>query len=428
MWEHQQEMLEYIEEQDDVIIEGDMGTGKTRVIVEYLKTMPYRRVLIVCPLGVIRVWGTQFEKWGMPLPYVLLNQKGTQARLKALENFQNGVVVVSYSGYWRSGLYDALRAWVNDGMVVYDECHKLKAPGSRQSRAAYRLYNKTKKHIGLSGTLVTSDYKDIYAIMRGISPSVFGTRYDNFKFAYCVMAVSPAGWPFIVGYKNIDNLHEKLGIVARYWSRKHMILPEKLFVPIPVSLDNPSDYKTLENELIVETGEGLIVAANVLVKTLRLRQMAAGVFSYLKHKLEALEGILAGVGEEPIVIWTNFVKEVQLIEDYLLDHGFSCSVQGLGRHEVEGWERGNTQVLIFQMSAGTEGIDLTRSRINIYMSPSWNLGDWLQSQDRTCRPGNKADSVVYYYLVSENSIEQVVFKALQHKKSVLVTIKEYLGL
>ena len=53
-WAHQTEALEFIAEKPGAMLAMDMGTGKSRVIVDLIARKGYEKVLILAPLSVVQ--------------------------------------------------------------------------------------------------------------------------------------------------------------------------------------------------------------------------------------------------------------------------------------------------------------------------------------------------------------------------------------
>ena len=72
-------------------------------------------------------------------------------------------------------------------------------------------------------------------------------------------------------------------------------------------------------------------------------------------------------------------------------------------------------------TAGGVGIDLTRTRYCVYLSGTFNYGNYEQSLARVHRPGQDRP-VTYYHLIAENTIDVKVYKALSAKEKVIDSV------
>jgi SNF2 family DNA or RNA helicase len=175
LWNHQKEALRHVDRaKGGVGLFMDMGTGKSRVVVEYLNRNHVSLVLILCPLSVVPAWVKQFDLYGTK-PYLILPMKEnwTAARKRTEAEHAEAiararrlplVLIINYESAWRPPLgqiYDATGERVIDpgyflardwDVVCADELHRCKDPQGRASRFLAKLGEQAHKRIGLTGT------------------------------------------------------------------------------------------------------------------------------------------------------------------------------------------------------------------------------------------------------------------------------------
>ncbi|WP_394290595.1 helicase-related protein [Fusobacterium necrophorum] len=80
------------------------------------------------------------------------------------------------------------------------------------------------------------------------------------------------------------------------------------------------------------------------------------------------------------------------------------------------------------MQAGGAGIELQYNSIVVFFSPTWSYQDYEQAMGRAYRNGQK-NKVTVYQFITENTIEEKVYKSLKIKKdfSMHLLNKEDLG-
>ena len=111
-WPHQTEALEFISKKAGSMLAMDMGTGKSRVVVDLVAQQGYEKVLILAPLSVVaNVWPGEFSKHAPGLLNVLpLAGKPTKVRqelaAKALKTGRPTAVVMNYDAVWRAPFAD----------------------------------------------------------------------------------------------------------------------------------------------------------------------------------------------------------------------------------------------------------------------------------------------------------------------------------
>ena len=148
-WSHQQAALEFLAERKAALLDYEMGTGKTKITVDWIANQPAGIHLVICPKKVIPVWESEFAKWSAVrywLCPLVKNSESAKAKAQKVAQFigwkaprpGHKVVVVNYESAWRSGLkeYFLSRTW---DTVVLDESHRMKDPTGRASKFASLL-------------------------------------------------------------------------------------------------------------------------------------------------------------------------------------------------------------------------------------------------------------------------------------------------
>lgn len=437
LWPHQEYVIDYLTKNKRAVAWVIMGGGKTRTTLELIRRVGARRVIVVSPPSVLSVWEGEAAKWNSDLRVVKLDQVSTKKRAEVVRDHigEDCILAVNYQSVWRDPLFDQLRRF-NADMVIFDEVHMLKAAGSKVSRRAATLVAKTERVVGLTGTLIPNGQQDIYGTARAIRPDLFGTNHDKFMRQYFIMG-GFQGRQILGLWDNFkDDFQNKLDQFVVHVDHDYLIksgtieLPEELHQNRFVTLKPKTmkAYRELEEHFITKVEEGYITASNVLVKALRLLQFSSGIMQVddAPHpimvddaKLKATEEWLEEVGSDPAVIWTQFKAEVDEISKMLTKKKISYSQLTGSVKQLADWKAGRTQVLVVNMAAGAEGIDLTRSRHALYFSLSYNYKNYIQSVARTSRPGADVSlPVLYTYLVAADTIDGDVANALVEKHDI----------
>lgn len=438
-WAHQHEATMFAGTMDACLLHCWMGTGKTKIALDTANLRGHRTVLVVCPCSVIDVWRLEAEKHA-PGKWRVLTLQGESVakraqRLRAALDFSERtgrplLVAVNYEVTWREPLAKALRAheW---GMLVFDESHRIKAPGSKQSRAAARI--PAAHRLALTGTPMPHSPLDLYGQYRALDPGIFGTSYTKFRDRYAVLGGPDRNW--VTGFTNQDELRANMDRICYHVSSDVLELPEMQVIDRECDLEKEAArvYHELENEFIAELDEGVVTAANAVVKLLRLQQVAAGavtneagdLVTVSKAKRSLLAEMLEDIGPEPVVVFCRFTHDLQTVR---------AVAQKLGRRygEISGnekdylaWKAGNVDVLGVQVQAGGEGLDLTEARYALYFTRGFSLGNYQQTLARIHRPGQERP-VTVYRLLAQNAgratVDQRIARTLAHREAQIARV------
>jgi len=433
-WAHQTEALEFISDKPGAMLAMDMGTGKSRVIVDLIARKDYQKVLILAPLSVVgNVWPGEFAKHApgllCVLPLVGQNTKKRQeAAAKALDSGRPTAVVMNYDAVWRQSFGDwAMKQ--NWDLLVMDESHRIKAPGGVASRYCSRLSDRVRHRVALTGTPMSHSPLDIYAQYRALDKSIYGTSFTRFRSRYAVMG----GYNRmqVVGYQREAELRDLFYSRAyRVESDDVLDLPSTLSVNLMCELGREGQrlYSEMADEFIADVAGGQITASNALSRLLRLQQITSG-YGRLEDgtdvevdtsKAKVLEDTLTDIGREPVVVFTRFVHDLDVVHRIAAKVGIpSYEVSGR-RKDLSEWTSG---VLAVQIQAGGLGLDLTLARYAIYYSLGFSLGDYSQSMARLHRPG-QTHPVEYIHILASGTVDETVMDALARREAVIDHILE----
>ena len=458
-WPNQEEAYQFAMHHPVCMLDMDMGTGKTRVVIDVLLSREdVHTVLVLCPKAVMDVWPKELKKHAPEAHVDVLCLNGKQATTEKAEllnaymtspSTYKRLVVINYDSVWRGWLGEIVRKSKFD-MVIMDESHRIKAAGSKISRYAAMIGKTAKYKLCLSGTPMANSPLDVYGQYRFLDPLIYGTRYDTFVGEYAIMSTTSP--PFVVGYKNQQRLNDKFQSIAYSCKmasiRDQLKLPEVL-PPNVVSVQLPAKDKQLLKELgkefIASCGNGSIVAGNVLVKILRMQQITSGycnvqsdpgdftgsLIELNTSKEDALTDLLMDLpGIERIVIFYVFVHDLYSIKKACdraadkIDRDLCRSMFMMNGqiNELEKWKSCSNGVLAVQIQSGAEGVDMSCSHLCVYYSLPHSLAMFNQSQARLYRPGQH-NRVLFNYLIAEHTIDEVMFQSLIDKRDLIDGIR-----
>jgi SNF2 family DNA or RNA helicase len=485
-WLHQRQAFWFAKDFDGVALFMTMGSGKSKVVVALTEAWECRTVLIGCPVSVMGVWPKQYALHGIGEyeTYVADGKMTVSKKCQQIAKFlikrtnKTKIVIANYDIMWRPELLGLLRNAGGWDLIVNDESHKIKSPGGKASKAMYTLSKHSRKVIIQTGTPMPHGPEDIYAQYRACDVEVFGTNFTSFRNKFFKMG----GFEnrIIQGFADEEKEAEfarRLGSISYSVTKEEMVANLKaagMEIPgrspdmvLTAKMDPKSDriYQSLKNDLVafldgdpqgvklatswstleeeIETnGEydesKIVVVENALTKMLRLRQITSGcvttddgvVQTIGTEKRKLLEDALDGISpDDPVIVFAAFHHDLDVIGEV---------AAGLGRSygELSGRRRDalasdstladGIQVAGVQLQSGGVGIDFTKSHYNIYYSIDYNLGNYLQSGDRSDRPGQQFP-VQQIHLVVETgagrpTVDGITYEALTQRMSLIEAV------
>lgn len=387
------------------------STGKTWTSLELMKELGFNRILVLTTVAAAT------DAWQMTVTehsdYEFIHIDGSpKQRQKRLESLpERFVAVSSYSSAWRTTMprFDA---------IIADESHKLQSHNSKISLWAAK--QPAKFRLLMTGTAFDNRPIAVFGQMRFINARVLGgweSFYNHFVNWYTTEANPYVKIPQKKNpYKNHADLAKLLApYLYRVDSEDVLDLPPQQDIVRKVALTSEvkKAYLAYKKDYITELGGETLTAANAGVLAMRLHQVVGEYSPKVDLTLELLEEM----DKKPCVIFTRFSKEVELLETALTGAGYSVlKVTGEVHQHLE-FQRGEGDVCIVNMAAGSEGIDLTRARYAIYYSVGYDRNQYIQSRWRVRRSNtvDKVNPITFFHLVTTGTIDEIIYRVLEGK-------------
>lgn len=439
LWQHQLDGIEFALEKRRSILAYDMRTGKTLTSLFACIANKSERILVIAPSStLVHVWEETVREH-TNFQVLCLHKISVNKRIERLQAFKNGVVVINYEVVFK--MFRALREHKFDTLIS-DEAHRLKGNNTKVTRAVTKLAKDNNLVMLLTGTPFHNSPLDVFSLARICNPTLFdyvdngqlrkgGTAWTHFRNRYAKLepVYGKKHILKVVGYQRLDEMDEKLSTIMKVVRREDVmeILPtEDVPLHLKMSTEGRAYYKEFEKEAILTVGDDVIIADNVLVRTLKLRQILSGVLPdskrtvVSKHKIDALLEIVSST-DRPVVVFVWFKNSTDHITDVLQNKGYRTGkIDGRG-NDYKKWANGNLDVLIVQMQSGSEGLDLTLASYAVYYELPYSLGVYEQSKARL-QGSNQTVPVSYFYLLSRTTLEPVVYQSLLKKQDITLTL------
>ena len=464
LWKHQQAGVNFVRDKKGALLHWGMGAGKTIGTIGIAKDIDAKRILIISPKAVMPVWAKEFNKFA-PGEYQIkaftkgsVKKKAEDAKkFITLHHHLKKVAVFNYESCWRPGLGFTRnkRKVVTDkgflisvdwDLIVLDEAHKICDGTSKVSTFCRSLRNSGKKLIALTGTPLANGPLSAHGIFNFLDPEIFGTwctnargkkylstSYYRFKMKYALFGGFQGHQ--VIEYINEEDFKKKFGSITHQVKVDDVVeLPDTVHEYIECELGPKARklYDQFKQECAIEFDNSELTAENVLVKTLRLAQIASGsvkdddgnTILLDSAKVDTAKEIIDGIDkDEPVVVFCRFKSEVERLKAVLNKAKFKCSEVTGDRNDLEEWDRGDTRVLLVNIQAGSAGLDFTRARYCIYMSTGYSYINYEQSLSRLRRPGaDLSQKLFYYHINARDTIDEAVTRALNSKRNVIEAI------
>ena len=440
------------------------------------------KLLIISPLSAFGPWELEYEECFGEKPStkrlngsVSLDDK--KQYLYSLDSAK--ITLLSYASV--PSLNEELIYFLrnNKVMVVLDEAHKIKnTNGGITATSVLDIATFCSARVVLTGTPAPNGYEDLYNLYKFIWPTKKVIPFEVYQLKDMSKAEADsrvdtllkAVEPFFIRVKKSDldipaaTENEPIIVHMGETQRRIYDVIEKRYMGEIVSNRDNIFRRDLVKARLIRL---IQAATNPNLLTVPLRNFASfedfdpdvveednslinDILHYSASEIpakfikarELIEEIINNNGK--VVVWAIYVKNILDFEAYLKSCGISCRTLYGATPVSAGDEDDDTtetrekiitefhredslfNVIIANPFAVSESISLHKVCHNaIYMERSFNAAHFIQSKDRIHRYGlKKGTETNYYYLLSENSVDDVIHNRLIAKETRLREIIE----
>lgn len=435
------------------------GSGKTTVVISVYERLKKEGIVdalyVIGPLSCFGSWKDEYFKTTGRKPKTII-LAGGEKHLRVGHYYNYTEHSELYLTSFQTNMMDyehakKFMARVNTFLVI-DEAHYMKRLDGQWSDAVLYIADNAKRRVVLTGTPMPKGFSDIFNLVDFLYPRyqyldedskylLNNYQENNSSDEAKILIENKVGPLFYrVRKKELNlkkqifndpimiemNKHEKIiydAIVTKiikYSDRdylRNIDLVNKLIRGRMIRLRQCASYAKLLSTSIDEYEEDLIKEDYDLAKIItnyddyeepaKLTKLMSMIDEFL-HK------------EEKIIIWSNFLGTISLIENTLQDRGIYCK-KIIGATPVEKETvsiedtrekirnefvdpSSNLYVLLANPAACAESISLHICCNNaIYYDLSYNCAQYLQSLDRIHRVGGSEKIEAYYYFLQYNN-------------------------
>lgn len=435
---YQCELVERIKATPAILLNVPMGLGKTATVLTAIADLhrenPDLKVLIVAPLRVARfVWPEEIRSWEHTAHLSHAVATGTPTQRRQAAGKRATVTIVNFESMrWFVEEFGAL----SFDVVVVDESSRLKS-GKKTSKgkaddkkrpmsafgAVASLCLRAQRRILLTGTMAPNGIRDlwgqIYCLDGGARLAPSRTRFERqwFDQGWNGWTLTPrpgAEEEILARVKDVVVSVEQAGRVD---------LPKVVSTFVEVALPPGCllEYDELRKTMVSRRLE--LSAANKAVLAGKLLQLCNGqayredgsVVTIHEAKLDALDELLAEVGDEPLLVMVNFRHDIAAIRHR---YGTRSHVLADGDHDVvKRWNDRRIPMLVAHPKSCAHGLNLQfGGRRTVWYGPTWDLELYQQANARLPRPGQESGVCFTHHLTTRGTVERVVFDRLNTKR------------
>ena len=359
-YEHQLKALEKSWASDTYALFMEMGTGKSKVLVDNIAILydrgAIKGALIIAPKGVYKNWD-QIE-FPVHLPdhvehtKVLWEPTITKKKQMELDTLFDDkgdlkILIMNVEAFSTTKGLDFARSFLNiflgRALIGVDESTTIKNPTAKRTKNILKLADQAKYRRILTGSPVTKSPLDLFSQCEFLDPYHLGhASYYSFRARYANMVKRNFGGrqvQLVVSYRRLDELADILDKFSyRVLKEDCLDLPEKVFTKRLIELTPEQDkaYKQMKQMALAMLDNGeVMTTVNVMTQLMRLHQITCGHFkaddgtttALKNNRIDALMQLLEET-EGKVIIWANYREDIKnIVESLKKAYGEASTVE-----------------------------------------------------------------------------------------------------
>ncbi len=409
------------------VLADDMGLGKTIQGIGAAEMLRLEagisRALIICPASLKSHWRQEIERFSGQNSQLVLGSAEER-----VAQYGNGCffTICNYEQVLRDILAIERANW---DLIILDEGQRIKNWEAKTSQVIKAL--KSPFALVLSGTPIENRLDELFSVVEFIDDRRLGPA---FRFYNRYRVVDEKGR--VLGYKNLDELRERLKPVLLRRTRKTVMkeLPSRTteirkIPPTEEQLDlHQAQMKIIRRIIskryisemdLLRLQKALLICRMAANSTFLVDKVAPGYSSKILE-FENLIDQLTDEQDRKIVLFSEWTTMLNLIEPILSRRGLTFvrldgSVpqkkrQGL----IDQFQKHRDCNLFITTNAGSVGLNLQAANTVINVDLPWNPAVLEQRISRVHRMGQKKP-VQVFLLVTEGTLEERLLGTLSAK-------------
>jgi SNF2 family DNA or RNA helicase len=433
----------FILDRKKYLVADEVGLGKTVQCMPFIDQMVRdgKRVIILCPTSISHQWASEINRF-ISLPST--NIVGMLKNKRLTEYRKGGSIIITTYESFKNDL-SALKELQYDFTnvcVIADEASKFKNSKTRVYKELRAVSNQFHAFIALTGTPIENELRNFFNIVSIIDPSFMSLR--EFETNYCTYSGTGV-YKKCDGYKNLkDFIHRITNIMIRRTKKDVTELPpiqtQNRIIPMTkeqwMCTEAIRKYKrdtdnmgciTLLREVANDTSL-LNGVTSMVVQDMIVKKYLPPTIPRSSNKIPECLDIIQEIGDEQVIIFTQFAQMAQRLGVELLKKGYKIKIlTGQTSNteermkEVERFKNGEFQILIATDIFGY-GVNLQFCHYMINFDIPWNPAKLEQRKGRIHRQGSDRTKTVINLLSEE--IDEHVYEVLEGKQNLFDQVVE----
>lgn len=460
-WAHQQKEWDLYKDHDARALLWQMRTGKTRSTIDVafhraFETRDVDGLLILAPNGVHVNWIRRQlpqhawidRPWkGYAWQASERHRPEQRQAEQDMLSFKGGLPVLAINS--ESLVHEESTKLIKKFlkgrrvMLVADESHNFRSPGSKRTKRIRALKNYCPVRRILTGTAVDNSPLAAYSQFEILETGALGFgRFAEFESHYAeyeqCRTVGGRSYDKLMGYRNLEQLRASLAQWASVVLRSDcedmsgIIQDERTII---LTEEQRNAYASMVKDFLLELEDGDVEAMEPGARLIKLQQILSGfaigtdgtVHELVKDEenprlIALLDEVDNTSGK--VIVWCKFHEDIKRVTRTLRKAGHGC-VEYHGRIHSQSQRQAaidsfqedpSVKVFVGQPAAGGSGLDLSAADLIAWYSHTFDLIERSQADERASAIGGKAVNIRDF--VVPNTIDTYIINSQAQKRNI----------
>ena len=399
---HQELAVDFLLTRKRCILADQPRLGKTFPTV--MASAQHLPVLVVCPAIVKTVWQSAFKRCAK------LDSTVVTGRAGAMKLPKSDVVIINYDLVQ----YVPVEEFERFKTLVLDESHRIKNPDAKRTKAALWAMEKIPRVYALSGTPIPNRPIELWPLLKGLG--IYRGGYYDFAHRYAKMWKAPWGLD-VSGASNLPELKALMKPNVLRRKKEDVFKDYKQPQVSLITFDLPVDRreKNFDADALVENPNAIMA-----IEGLSEIMLEAGL-QKVKPAAEFIEDKLTE--GEPLIVFVHHKEVARLLAEELKKYK-PRTITGETSDKnrtlaISDFQSGETNLIIGNIAAMSEGIDLSRADTVIFVEATWQTSALEQATSRMENVVKSGFTPLVYLLTIKASLDHNVLGKVLRKLSII---------
>ena len=403
LFQHQEVSRDFLLAKKRAILADQPRVGKTLPTAS--AAAEHLPALIVCPAIAKTVWQRAFEAVNPDLKVTVVNGKKDAQSIKKCD-----VVVINYDGvqHMSRTLFPKFQT------LVLDESHRIKNADAVRTRACMAAMQDIERVYALSGTPIPNRPIELWPLLHGLN--IYRGEYYAFATRYARMWKAPWG----LDVSGASNLPELKALMQPHVLRRKKEDVFKDYSQPQVSLitfDLPVDKREQDFDVnALAENPNALMAFDGLAEVMK----EAGLRK-VKPSAEFIENLLES--EDKVVVFVHHKDVAAQMTQALKKHKPVTITGDTPRkardQRIQDFQTGKCRVIIGNISAMSEGVDLSAADTVVFVEATWQTSALEQASSRIENISKQSFRPLIYLLTIRASLDHNVLAKVLRKLNVI---------